>query len=86
MSTLSDAIAKQAKEQAAKAKKKTTKKQMKVQLALLGGLIVLGFVGANIIQGFKNSPTGKVVEQLQERKELIEEFTKSPTIQLPLSK
>ena len=80
MSTLSDAIAKQAEA----AKKKTTarkrqlRKQMKVSLAIIGGLIVLGYVGANIIEGFKNSPTGKVVEQLQERKELIEEFTKSP--------
>ena len=82
MSTLSDAIAKQAKEQAAKAKKKTTKKQMKVQLAVLGGLIVLGFVGANIIEGFKNSPTGQVVEQLQERKQQIEDIQK---LQLPES-
>ena len=59
---------------------------MKVKLLILAGLIVLGGVGANIIENFKNSPTGKVVEQLQERKELIEEFTKSPITQPPLNK
>tara|TARA_S200000501_G_scaffold277638_1_gene261470 strand:- start:626 stop:805 length:180 start_codon:yes stop_codon:yes gene_type:complete len=59
---------------------------MKVSIAIIGGLIVLGYVGANIIEGFKNSPTGKVVEQLQERKELIEEFTKSPITQPLLNK
>ena len=59
---------------------------MKVSLAIIGGLIVLGYVGANVIEGFKNSPTGKVVEQLQEKKQLIEELTKSPLqIQIPSS-
>jgi hypothetical protein len=38
------------------------------------------------VNQFRNSPTGKVIEQLQERKQLIEDFTKSPTIQLPLNK
>ena len=55
---------------------------MKVKLAILGGLIVLGYVGANVIEGFKNSPTGKVVEQLQERKQQIEDIQK---LQLPES-
>ena len=55
---------------------------MKVKLAILAGLIVLGAVGANIIEGFKNSPTGKVVEQLQEKKQLIEDVQK---LQLPES-
>ena len=59
---------------------------MKVKLLILAGLIVLGGVGANIVNNFKNSPTGKVVEQLQERKELIEEFTKSPITQPLLNK
>ena len=59
---------------------------MRVKLLILAGLIVLGGVGANIVNNFKNSPTGKVVEQLQERKELIEELTKSPLqIQIPSS-
>lgn len=48
---------------------------MKVQLAILAGLIVLGGVGTNIINGFKNSPTGKVVEQLQQKKQLIDKYT-----------
>ena len=59
---------------------------MKVSLAIIGGLIVLGYVGANIIEGFKNSPTGKVIEKMQEKKQLIEDLQKSPTIQLPLNK
>ena len=57
---------------------------MKVKLAILGGLIILGAVGANIINNFKNSPTGQVVEQLQQRKQLIEQVTKSP-LQIPNS-
>ena len=59
---------------------------MKVKLAILAGLIVLGAVGANIIEGFKNSPTGQVIEKMQEKKQLIEDLQKSPTIQLPLNK
>tara|TARA_B100000131_G_scaffold121300_1_gene118357 strand:+ start:274 stop:453 length:180 start_codon:yes stop_codon:yes gene_type:complete len=59
---------------------------MKVSLAIIGGLIVLGYVGANIIEGFKNSPTGQVIEKMQEKKQLIEDLQKSPTIQLPLNK
>lgn len=55
---------------------------MKVSLAIIGGLIVLGYVGANVIEGFKNSPTGKVVEQLQEKKQQIEDIQK---LQLPES-
>ena len=55
---------------------------MKVKLAILAGLIILVGIGANIIEGFKNSPTGKVVEQLQERKQQIEDIQK---LQLPES-
>ena len=55
---------------------------MKVKLAILAGLIVLGGVGANIINNFKNSPTGQVIEQLQERKQQIEDIQK---LQLPES-
>ena len=55
---------------------------MKVKLAILGGLIILGAVGANIINNFKNSPTGQVIEQLQERKQQIEDIQK---LQLPES-
>ena len=59
---------------------------MKVKLALLAGLIVLGAVGAYVIEGFKNSPTGQVIEQIQEKKQLIEDLQKSPLqIQIPSS-
>ena len=59
---------------------------MKVKLAILAGLVILGGVGASIFNGFKNSPTGQVVEQLQQRKQLIEQVTKSPTLTIPVSK
>ena len=55
---------------------------MKVKLGILAGLLVLGGVGANIINNFKNSPTGQVIEQLQEKKQLIEDVQK---LQLPES-
>jgi len=55
---------------------------MKVKLAILTGLIILGGVGAKIINNFKNSPTGQVIEQLQERKQQIEDIQK---LQLPES-
>ena len=55
---------------------------MKVKLAILAGLIILGGVGAYIIEGFKNSPTGQVIEKMQEKKQLIEDLQKSP-LQLP---
>ena len=55
---------------------------MKVKLAILAGLVILGGVGANIINNFKNSPTGQVIEQLQEKKQLIEDVQK---LQLPES-
>tara|TARA_R100000278_G_C5359821_1_gene124929 strand:- start:300 stop:482 length:183 start_codon:yes stop_codon:yes gene_type:complete len=57
---------------------------MKVKLAILAGLIVLGGVGAHIIEGFKNSPTGQVIEKMQEKKQLIEDLQKSP-LQIPES-
>ena len=59
---------------------------MKVKLAILAGLVLIGGVTANIVNGFKNSPTGQVVEQLQQRKQLIEQVTKSPQLTIPLSK
>jgi len=55
---------------------------MKVKLAILAGLVILGGVGANIFNNFKNSPTGQVIEQLQERKQQIEDIQK---LQLPES-
>ena len=57
---------------------------MKVKLAVLAGLIILGGVGANIINNFKNSPTGQIIEKMQEKKQLIEDLQKSP-LQIPNS-
>jgi len=57
---------------------------MKVKLAILAGLVIVGGVGVNIVNNFKNSPTGQVIEQLQERKQLIEDLQKSP-LQIPNS-
>ena len=57
---------------------------MKVKLLILAGLIVLGGVGANIVNNFKNSPTGQVIEQIQEKKQLIDDIQKSP-LQIPNS-
>ena len=57
---------------------------MKVKLAILAGLIVLGGVGAYMIEGFKKSPTGQVIEKMQEKKQLIEDLQKSP-LQIPES-
>ena len=57
---------------------------MKVKLAILAGLIILGGVGANIINNFKNSPTGQIIEKMQEKKQLIEDLQKSP-LQIPSS-
>ena len=44
---------------------------MKVKLAILAGLIIVGGVAANIINGFKRSPTVQVIQQLQEKKDKI---------------
>ena len=59
---------------------------MKVKLAVLLILVVAGGVAAQKYNQFKNSPSGQLIETLQEREQLIESYTKSPTIQLPLSK
>ena len=59
---------------------------MKVKLAILAVLVIAGGFGAHKYNQFKNSPSGQLIETLQERKQLIESYTKSPTIQLPISK
>ena len=57
---------------------------MKVRIAIF----VLVIAGASFcihkLNQFRNSPSGQLIETLQERKQLIEEFTTSPT-QLPES-
>ena len=47
---------------------------MKIKLAILAGLVILGGIGANIVNNFKNSPTGQVIEQLQEKKLAVKEY------------
>ena len=59
---------------------------MKVKLAILAVLVLAGAFGAHKVNQFRSSPSGQLIETLQERKQLIESYTKSPTIQLPLNK
>ena len=56
---------------------------MKVKLGILLILVVAGGVAAQKYNQFKNSPTGQVIEQLQEKKQLIEDLQKSPTLTIP---
>ena len=55
---------------------------MKVKLGILLILVVVGGVAVQKVNQFRNSPTGKVIEQLQERKQQIEDIQK---LQLPES-
>ena len=48
---------------------------MKVRIAIFVLVIAGGAFGIHKVNEFRNSPTGKVIEQLQERKQLIEEYT-----------
>ena len=60
---------------------------MKIKLGISLVLVVAGGVAAQKYNQFKNSPTGKVIEQLQERKELIEQFTNpTETLSIPFKK
>ena len=56
---------------------------MKVKLGILLILIVAGGVAGQKYTQFKNSPTGQVIEQIQEKKQLIEDLQKSPTLTIP---
>tara|TARA_B100001113_G_C20956071_1_gene555338 strand:- start:56 stop:238 length:183 start_codon:yes stop_codon:yes gene_type:complete len=60
---------------------------MKIKLAILAALVIAGGYGAHKYNQFRNSPTGKVIEQLQEKKELIEKFTNpTETLSIPFKK
>ena len=60
---------------------------MKIKLAILAALVIAGGFGAHKYNQFKNSPTGKIIEQLQERKEQIEKFTNpTETLSIPFKK
>tara|TARA_B100000965_G_scaffold222401_1_gene186121 strand:+ start:343 stop:519 length:177 start_codon:yes stop_codon:yes gene_type:complete len=56
---------------------------MKVKLGILLILVVAGGVSAQIYNQFRTSPTGQLIETLQERKQQIEDIQKS-TLQIPL--
>ena len=57
---------------------------MKVKLLIFVALIAALGVGARVIENFKSSPTGQILEQVQEKKQLIEDLQKSP-LQIPNS-
>tara|TARA_B100001250_G_scaffold192656_1_gene165619 strand:+ start:19 stop:198 length:180 start_codon:yes stop_codon:yes gene_type:complete len=59
---------------------------MKVKLAIAAVVLLFGGCAVKKVIEFKSSPTGQVIEQLQERKQLIEQVTKSPQLTIPLSK
>tara|TARA_R100000781_G_scaffold75742_1_gene47060 strand:+ start:368 stop:547 length:180 start_codon:yes stop_codon:yes gene_type:complete len=59
---------------------------MKVRIAIFVLVIAGASFGIHKVNQFRNSPSGQLIETLQERKQLIEEFTKSPITQPPLNK
>ena len=59
---------------------------MKVRIAIFVLVIAGSAFGIHKVNEFRNSPSGQLIETLQERKQLIESYTKSTTIQLPLNK
>ena len=59
---------------------------MKVRIAIFVLVIAGGALGIHKVNEFRNSPSGQLIETLQERKQLIEDFQKSPTLPIPLKK
>ncbi len=60
---------------------------MKIKLAILAALVIAGGYGAHKYNQFRNSPTGTVIKQLQERKQLIEKYTNpTETLSIPFKK
>jgi len=57
---------------------------VKFKIAAIAVLVIAGATGSHIFNQFRNSPSGQLIETLQERKQLIEDLQKSP-IQLPES-
>ena len=57
---------------------------MKVRIAIFVLVIVGSAFGIHKVNEFRNSPSGQLIETLQERKQLIEDFQKSPTLPIPL--
>ena len=58
---------------------------MKVRIAIFVLVIAGASFGIHKINEFRNSPSGQLIEKLQERKQLIEDLQKSPTLQIPLN-
>ena len=59
---------------------------MKVRIAIFVLVIAGASFGIHKLNQFRNSPSGQLIETLQERKQLIEDFQKSPTLPIPLKK
>tara|TARA_R100001082_G_C4301562_1_gene132666 strand:+ start:458 stop:640 length:183 start_codon:yes stop_codon:yes gene_type:complete len=57
---------------------------MKVRIAIFVLVIAGASFGIHKVNEFRNSPTGQVIEQIQEKKQLIEDIQKSPTKALQL--
>jgi len=57
---------------------------MKVRLAIFVLVIAGASFGIHKVNEFRNSPSGQLIEKLQERKQLIEDLQKSPTLQIPI--
>ena len=57
---------------------------MKVRIAIFVLVIAGASFGIHKVNEFRNSPTGQVIEQLLEKKQLIEDIQKSPTKALQL--
>ena len=57
---------------------------MKVRIAIFVLVIAGASFGIHKINEFRNSPSGQLIEKLQERKQLIEDLQKSPTLQIPI--
>ena len=56
---------------------------MKVRIAIFVLVIAGSAFGIHKVNEFRNSPSGQLIETLQERKQLIEDVQKS-TLQIPL--
>ena len=57
---------------------------MKVRIAIFVLVIAGSAFGIHKVNEFRNSPSGQLIETHQERKQLIEDFQKSPTLQIPI--
>lgn len=57
---------------------------MKVRIAIFVLVIAGASFGIHKVNEFRNSPTGQVIEEIQEKKQLIEDIQKSPTKALQL--